>query len=307
LQQITNIAKESSLTGCLEKGSRSSARQYNRILQVLEEKGLDLSRLFEPLSEDESFEEIGVAAAQLAGYLTIDSQPRTPPVPPVPPVQRAAPVPPEVPVPPQPPQPGHAGFDFNNFAFEMGNLKELDQLKGLGQMIREQLPEWIKREVASKMAEAHQSAGTAARDKETSTRESGDMESKHATRRLEDEADNAKTANFGSNFSEMNMCGARFSDTNLADSAFSDVNFAKVEFTDVNFGDVVFADCNMAGARFADTHFEGATFSDVQFSNARFKDTCFNNVELNDCDVSGMKINGVAVEELLRIYRQQPA
>jgi uncharacterized protein YjbI with pentapeptide repeats len=301
---------------------------------VLQGKGIDMAGLFEPLSEDVGFEEVGVAAAQLVGYIEGETQHRTAPVPPVPP---SPPVPPGAPAPPQPPT---SGFDFSNFGFDKGAFKELDQLKGLGQMIREQLPEWIKQEVASKMAEAHKAEGASATESDASNKENRDMQSEHATRRLDENEAEQKL-----NFCDMNLAGARFHDTNLADSAFNDVNFAKVEFNDVNFGDVVFADCNMAGARFSDTHFEGATFSDAEFNNARFSDANFNNmsisdsnlagarftetsfsdasfsevnfsnarftevnfgnVELNQCNVSGMKINGIPVDELLRSHRPQ--
>jgi hypothetical protein len=105
------LAKEASLTGSLEKGSRSSARQYNRILQVLQGKGIDMAGLFEPLSEDVGFEEIGVAAAQLAGYIEGETQHGTPPAPPVPPAA------------PAPPQPPTSGFDFSNFGFDKGLSK----------------------------------------------------------------------------------------------------------------------------------------------------------------------------------------
>lgn len=292
LKQITSLAKEASLTGSLEKGSRSAAQQYNRILKILQDKSVDLGGLFEPLAEDASFDEIGVTAAQLAGYIENEVQHGTVPVPPVPPMP---------PVPPVAPEQPHSVT--SNFSIDMSSLKELDKLKGLGQMIREQLPEWIKQEVAAKMEAAHEHSkgedkkktvsgsdmAIVVTDQRTTAEETSDMESKHATQRLEEN----QTVNAGSNFRDMDMSGARFSDTNLAESAFSDVNFAKVEFADVNFADVVFADCNIGGARFNETNFGGARFNETNFGGATFNDSNFNGVAFSEVDMTGARFEEI--------------
>ena len=319
LQQITQLAREASLTGSLDQGARSAAQQFNRILQIVEQKDIVLGGLFEPLPEEASFDQIGVAAAQLIGFLEVDlaAEQSTMPHPPHPPLPPHPPVPPHPPSAPffAPSPQGHRNEEgAPNFVIDMSQFKDIEQLKGLGQMIREQLPEWIKREVESRMSAVHEhiaQAQAAAHPMHGQTQVHGQGEvqtdaqgkaseeaqtvaDRHRTERLPD----VETfAYIGSQptFQDMDMSGARFSDTNLAGAAFSDVNFDNVEFNDVNFSNVSFHDTNFANASFHDTNFD----------NARLHNPNCHNVEIIDGEISGMKINGVAIDELLRRYKQE--
>lgn len=76
LRAITDLARESSMTGSLEKGTRAAVRQYNGLLRHLSETGAVPPGLFTLLDEDEdSFDELGVACALLNAYIEEDDTP----------------------------------------------------------------------------------------------------------------------------------------------------------------------------------------------------------------------------------------
>ncbi len=92
LHALSDLARESSLTGSLKKGAKVAVRQYNGLLDHLSEtSGVPGETsavpegLFAHLDEDEdSFDELGVACVLLNAYLDEDED-RLPPMPPVPP------------------------------------------------------------------------------------------------------------------------------------------------------------------------------------------------------------------------------
>ncbi|MBV9469037.1 MAG: hypothetical protein JOZ57_07300, partial [Abitibacteriaceae bacterium] len=81
------------------------------------------------LPDEASFDEVGIASAQLAGYLIEDEAPAPPP-------------PPHAVHPPQPPHP----FGGKNVHVNIGNMPDLQELRGLGQKIREQVMEQVMRD-----------------------------------------------------------------------------------------------------------------------------------------------------------------
>ena len=84
LHALSDLARESSLTGSLKKGARAGVRQYNGLLNHLSETGAVPDGLFMHLDEDEdSFDELGVACILLNAYL--DDDDALPPMPPAPP------------------------------------------------------------------------------------------------------------------------------------------------------------------------------------------------------------------------------
>ncbi len=83
LHALSDLARESSLTGSLKKGARAGVRQYNGLLNHLSETGAVPEGLFTDLDEDEdSFDELGVACVLLNAYLDDDALPPMPPAPP---------------------------------------------------------------------------------------------------------------------------------------------------------------------------------------------------------------------------------
>src|SRR5260221_1909134 len=74
LRETTRLAEHASMTGSLQGGQRIAIRQYNAIRNHLEETGAIPEDLFQELDEDEaSFDELGVVAGMLDGYLEDDA------------------------------------------------------------------------------------------------------------------------------------------------------------------------------------------------------------------------------------------
>lgn len=108
LRAITDLAREASMTGSLEKGARIAIRQYNFLLNHLIETEAVPASLFTHLDED-SFDELGVACALLNAYIDEDDA--------------------AVPAPPAPP----------NMVLH-GDSQELHELRELRDLLRERLP-----------------------------------------------------------------------------------------------------------------------------------------------------------------------
>ena len=123
LRETARLAREGSLTGSLQGGMRNAVRQYNQILRFLEERGAVPAGFFLAIPEDANFDEVGIAAAQLAGYLADDG-------------------------PESGWEPGHGRHRGgpNNISINVSGIKELEELKDLGRVVRENLPEWLRGE-----------------------------------------------------------------------------------------------------------------------------------------------------------------
>jgi len=75
LRETVKLAEHASLTGSLEKGGRIAIRQYNHIREHLQEIGAIPEELFQGLDEDEtSFDELGIVCGMLEGYLEEDEE-----------------------------------------------------------------------------------------------------------------------------------------------------------------------------------------------------------------------------------------
>ena len=91
LNALSDLARESSMTGSLKKGARAAVRQYNGLLDHLTQtSGIPGETspvpegLFAHLDEDEdSMDDLGVACVLLNAYL--DEDDALPPMPPAPP------------------------------------------------------------------------------------------------------------------------------------------------------------------------------------------------------------------------------
>lgn len=132
LRELGRMAHDAGLTGSLEKGARSAALQYNQVLRRLEELGALSGGLFTPLGEGVTFAEVGVSSASLAGYLEEEETPDSSSE-------------------PGEPSGEHCGFGSHNVILGLGGLRELKELKELGQVIRENLPEWLKERGTAKV------------------------------------------------------------------------------------------------------------------------------------------------------------
>ena len=118
LRETVRLAEHASLTGSLDKGSRIAIRQYNHIREHLQDIGAIPEDLFQDLDEDEAtFDELGIVCGMLEGYL-VDEE--------------------EVPV--------AAWKGSPKVQFGMVGLKELEDLKEIGKVIRDSLPEFLRKQ-----------------------------------------------------------------------------------------------------------------------------------------------------------------
>jgi hypothetical protein len=115
LESTAEIAEHASLTGTFKQGQKASLRQYNAILERLKETEEIPGVLFPPLEEDAPFDEVGVACKQLAAYLQEEDEP-----------VKA--------------RPREAPFLDGSPIINIGG-----DLKDLGELIRDALPDWIKK------------------------------------------------------------------------------------------------------------------------------------------------------------------
>lgn len=82
-------------------------------------------------------------------------------------------------------------------------------------------------------------------------------------------------------------------DANLEGAVYTNVNLGGARFTNVNLGVAQFTDVNMAGARFEDVSLIDATVENVNCTNFSIRHARY----------EGMRIDGILVTELLRVYR----
>jgi uncharacterized protein YjbI with pentapeptide repeats len=66
-----------------------------------------------------------------------------------------------------------------------------------------------------------------------------------------------------------------------------------------------FRDVNLASSKFDDVNLRGAVFTNVALSGATIRDACLADVTIADAGYEGMRIEGILVTELLRVYRER--
>jgi hypothetical protein len=123
LKDIADLAQHASLTGSLQGGVRTATRRYNTVIARLETLNITSPGLFTALGDDTTFDELGVEASLLAGYLKEDEQAAD---------ERSG------------NKSGNNSAPFINIVGDLGSLHGLEELKDLGKQIRESLPEWMR-------------------------------------------------------------------------------------------------------------------------------------------------------------------
>ncbi len=181
LRETVKLAEHASLTGSLDKGGRIAIRQYNHIREHLQEIGAIPEDLFQNLDEDDStFDELGIVCGMLEGYLVEDEEILN-----------------------------EGGKGSTKVQVGMVGLKELEDLKEIGKVIRESLPDFLRKhahggppdsvriEIERSMeaaAEAREEARQAEREARQGEREErqaereAEREERHAAREAEREA-----------------------------------------------------------------------------------------------------------------------
>jgi len=66
-----------------------------------------------------------------------------------------------------------------------------------------------------------------------------------------------------------------------------------------------FENANLEDARFCDVNLRRAVFDDVALTGSTLRNVCLGEVTIEDANLSGMRIDGILVTDLLRVYRQQ--
>ena len=65
-----------------------------------------------------------------------------------------------------------------------------------------------------------------------------------------------------------------------------------------------FVDTNLEGSSFHDVNLRRADFSDVALTGAKIQNACLGNVTSVDANYTGMRIEGILVTDLLRVYQK---
>ena len=65
-----------------------------------------------------------------------------------------------------------------------------------------------------------------------------------------------------------------------------------------------FVDTNLEGSSFHDVNLRRAEFSDVALTGAKIQNACLGNVTIVDANYTGMRIEGILVTDLLRVYQK---
>ncbi len=123
-------------------------------------------------------------------------------------------------------------------------------------------------------------------------------------------------------FEHVNWAGARFHDANLTEAGLTRVNLQRATVARSNLSGIVFLEVNLSDNSIPAIHMGGASLMHVQLpegregthepvrfeqcelQGARFQGCDLSRVEIRDCHTPGMTIDGVEVEELLRVYHE---
>lgn len=166
LRETVRLAEHASLTGSLDKGSRIAIRQYNHIREHLQDIGAIPEDLFQDLDEEEAtFDELGIVCGMLEGYLADDDE-----------IQ-------------------DGGGKNSAKVVGMVGLKELEDLKEIGKVIRESLPDFLRKQSPGGLPDAIRIEIERSMEAAHSAREhvrEMEREARHAERETEREAHRAE-------------------------------------------------------------------------------------------------------------------
>jgi uncharacterized protein YjbI with pentapeptide repeats len=73
---------------------------------------------------------------------------------------------------------------------------------------------------------------------------------------------------------------------------------------DANLSGSLFRNVNLSGAKFDDVNLRGVEFHNVAFTGGSIRDACLGELAIEDANYQGMRIEGILVTELLRVYRE---
>jgi len=96
------------------------------------------------------------------------------------------------------------------------------------------------------------------------------------------------------------MVGTEFNDVNLSETVFFNINLRGAKLGGIDFGGAAFSCMNTGeGKPKKPAHFENMEFDDCEFKKCSFEGVTIINSKLE-----GMKIDGISVLEMIRIYKK---
>ncbi|UYX54697.1 GNAT family N-acetyltransferase [Bacillus thuringiensis] len=100
------------------------------------------------------------------------------------------------------------------------------------------------------------------------------------------------------NMSNCNVSQSKFKNINLRNSSYADLNLSGSKFNLVTLGGVQFKDTSLEEGK------ESISFERCDLEGSKVINCNLKNVEIQNSDITGMKINNIAVEELLELYNR---
>ena len=73
---------------------------------------------------------------------------------------------------------------------------------------------------------------------------------------------------------------------------------------DVNLSGSVFHNVNLSGAEFDDINLRSVEFHNVALTGGSIRDACLGDFTIEHANYDGMRIEGILVTKLLRVYRE---
>ncbi len=61
---------------------------------------------------------------------------------------------------------------------------------------------------------------------------------------------------------------------------------------------------NLSGSKYHDVNLRDSVFENVAFTRSTIRNACLGDVSIEDASYVGMRIDGIPVTELLRVYRE---
>jgi uncharacterized protein YjbI with pentapeptide repeats len=74
-----------------------------------------------------------------------------------------------------------------------------------------------------------------------------------------------------------------------------------------NLAESEFVDTNLQRAKFRDVNLRACEFEDVALTGSTIRNACLGDVSISDANYTGMRIDGILVTDLLRVYREHCA
>lgn len=107
-------------------------------------------------------------------------------------------------------------------------------------------------------------------------------------------------------FENVDLSGTKIINANLSYSIISDANLSNVEINGAQLGGAYIHHIDMPAKNHP--NYEGDSkqrplrFEECYFGGSSFTNCNLENVEIDNCQLTGLKINGILVKELLKIY-----